>query len=168
MNREESTAKILFNTLLFTILAPGGVTLGIPYLLLNSPLNVPATRFNGESLRWLALLLIIMGALIYAWCTADFVMRGRGSPNPDAPPTRLVLSGLYRYTRNPMYVGLLTAIIGGGLWVGSFLLFIYAALAFVIVHLRVTRYEEPVLLKQFGKSYQMYLNQVPRWLPRLG
>lgn len=167
MNRDDSTAKILFNTLIFTILAPGGVTLGIPYLLLNSPLNIPALRFNSEPLRWLALPLIVIGALIYAWCTADFVMRGRGSPNPDAPPTRLVVSGLYRYSRNPMYVGVLTAIIGGGLWVGSFLLFIYAVLAFVVFHFRVTRYEEPVLLKEFGESYEAYLNQVPRWVPRL-
>lgn len=168
MNRDDSTAKILLNTLIFTIIAPGGVTLGIPYLLLNSPLNIPALRFNSEMLRWVALPLIVMGALIYVWCTADFVMRGRGSPNPDAPPTRLVVTGLYRYTRNPMYVGLLTTIIGGGLWVGSALLFIYAAIAFLIVHLRVTRYEEPVLLKQFGESYQTYLNQVSRWVPRLG
>lgn len=168
MNRDDSTAKILLNTLIFTIIAPGGVTLGIPYLLLNSPLNIPALRFNGEPLHWLALPLIVIGALIYAWCTVDFVMRGRGSPNPDAPPTRLVVSGLYRYSRNPMYVGLLTAIMGGGLWVGSALLFIYAAIAFLIVHLRVTRYEEPVLLQQFGESYQAYLKEVPRWLPRLG
>ncbi len=167
MTRDDSTAKILFNTVLFTMLAPVGVTLGIPYLLLISPLNVPAMRFDGEAFRWLAGTLIFIGAIIYAWCTADFVLKGRGSPNPDAPPTRLVVSGLYRYIRNPMYVGLLTAITGGGIWVGSFLLLIYVALAFTIVHMRVTRYEEPVLLQQFGESYQSYLRQVPRWLPRL-
>jgi protein-S-isoprenylcysteine O-methyltransferase Ste14 len=168
MNRDESTAKILFNTLVFTILAPGGVTLGIPALLMASPLNIGALRFNPEPFRWLAGIFIMVGVLIYLWCTTDFVLRGRGSPNPDAAPTQLVVSGLYRFMRNPMYVGILAIIIGGGLWVGSTLLFIYAAVAFTIVHIRVIRYEEPVLLQQFGESYQKYLKRVPRWLPKVG
>lgn len=166
MSRGDSTAKILLNTVLFTMVAPGGVTLGIPALLLASPLNHSALQFNPLLTRWLAIPLILIGILIYLWCTADFVLRGRGSPNPDAAPTQLVISGLYRYTRNPMYVGILAIIIGEGLWVGSAILFIYAALAFLIVHLRVLRYEEPVLLKQFGVSYQDYLQRVPRWLPK--
>jgi protein-S-isoprenylcysteine O-methyltransferase Ste14 len=163
MNGEGSTARILLNTIIFSILAPGGVTLGLPYLLLNSPLNIPHFQFDPIALRWLSIFLIITGFFIYLWCTADFVMRGRGSPNPDAAPTRLVVSGLYRYMRNPMYVGLLTVIVGEGLWVGSALLFLYAIVAFVIVHLRVLYYEEPTLLKLFGGDYSVYMKRVPRW-----
>lgn len=163
MNAERSTSRILLNTILFSIIAPGGVTLGIPYLLLNSPLNLPLLQFDASALRWVAILFIVTGFSIYLWCTADFVMRGRGSPNPDAAPTRLVVSGLYRYTRNPMYVGLLTVIVGEGLWVGSALLFLYALVAFVIVHLRVLHYEEPTLLRLFGDDYRAYMERVPRW-----
>jgi protein-S-isoprenylcysteine O-methyltransferase Ste14 len=163
MNTENSTVRILLNTIIFSILAPGGVTIGIPYLLLNSPLNIPLLQFEPTAFRWLSIFLMMAGFLIYLWCTTDFVMRGRGSPNPDAAPTRLVVSGLYRYTRNPMYVGLLTVIVGEGLWVGSALLFLFAMVAFIIVHLRVLHYEEPTLLKLFGDDYSAYRKRVPRW-----
>jgi protein-S-isoprenylcysteine O-methyltransferase Ste14 len=83
------------------------------------------------------------------------------------PPERLVVSGLYRNTRNPMYVSLLALLIGQALLFGSVALLAYAGLAFICTHIFVLAYEEPRLRNSFGAQYDAYCAQVPRWLPRL-
>jgi len=95
------------------------------------------------------------------------VARGHGTPAPIDPPKELVVSGLYRYVRNPMYVGVLLILLGHFLWFKTAWMIAYAAFAFLVVHTFVTLYEEPTLKNKFGAAYERYLQKVPRWIPRL-
>jgi protein-S-isoprenylcysteine O-methyltransferase Ste14 len=96
-----------------------------------------------------------------------FVRDGFGTPAPIAPPEHLVVGGLYRYVRNPMYVTVGVAIIGQALWLSSLLLVIYATLAWAVTALFVRFYEEPTLRRTFGAEYDHYCVNVRAWLPRL-
>ena len=108
---------------------------------------------------------MLLGASIYLWCAWDFTFAGRGTPAPIDPPKALVVRGLYRYMRNPMYVGVLSILVGEALFFESRTLFEYAAIVFIFFYLFVVLYEEPVLKQKFGEPYQRYRQTVPRWLP---
>ncbi|MFY9570940.1 MAG: isoprenylcysteine carboxylmethyltransferase family protein, partial [Blastocatellia bacterium] len=88
-------------------------------------------------------------------------------PAPFDPPKKLVVRGLYKYVRNPMYVGVLSLVLGEALWFESRVLFLYLALVFFVFFAFVIFYEEPVLERKFGDSYRAYTKTVPRWLPRI-
>jgi protein-S-isoprenylcysteine O-methyltransferase Ste14 len=96
-----------------------------------------------------------------------FHAEGKGTLAPWAPPSRLVVSGLYQYVRNPMYLAVLSMVLGIAWWRGSPLTGAYAALLGVAFHLRVVVYEEPRLARSFGEGWDAYARAVPRWLPRL-
>ena len=96
-----------------------------------------------------------------------FAIHGRGTPAPVRPPTRLVVTGLYRYVRNPMYVGVLLVIVGWTVLIRSRDVAIYGASVAMAFHLFVVFVEEPMLRAQFGESYGMYCRSVSRWWPRL-
>lgn len=119
--------------------------------------------------RWLATIPSVLGFAVALRCVWDFGWTGHGTPAPVAPPKRLVVVGFYRYVRNPMYLGFAVGWIG--LWVvfGHANLGAIAAVAAVAlgVHLFVTFYEEPILRKKFGKSYEEYCGNVRRWWPRV-
>lgn len=117
-------------------------------------------------LAYLALPLWLVGGVILLWSFWNFLIEGRGTPAPIDPPKELVAVGFYRYVRNPMYFGVLLILLGHFLWFGFWGLLAYTALAFVVVHLFVTRYEEPTLKRKFGAAYEDYLQKVPRWIPR--
>jgi len=108
-----------------------------------------------------------LGACVSLWCVKDFVVRGRGTPAPFDPPTRLVLQGPYRYVRNPMYVGLFLMLIGEAILYTSFFVLLYSLFFVAAAHIFVIFYEEPTLKRKFGESYEQYLESVPRWLPRM-
>jgi protein-S-isoprenylcysteine O-methyltransferase Ste14 len=114
------------------------------------------------------LVLFAAGGAIYGWCVWDFAAFGRGTPAPIDAPKRLVVRGLYRYTRNPMYLGVLTVILAWAVLFGFFELLVYAACVWVCFQCFVVYYEEPHLKKTFGASYDQYLARVGRWLPRIG
>ena len=152
--------RALIGSLIFTVIAPGAVAGLIPYLIGSKYAPV------GGPLGVIGLILILAGAAIYFWCLVHFI-RARGTPAPIAPTEEMVNEGLYRYVRNPMYVGVLTVIAGQALWFGSWAVAIYGATIFLIVHLFVILYEEPTLRRTFGESYERYCREVPRWLPRL-
>jgi protein-S-isoprenylcysteine O-methyltransferase Ste14 len=154
---------VALKTLIFTILVPGTVTIYIPYLLLSSA--TAAQRMPLGVFRYFGVILILIGATFYFRCAWDFTFTGRGTPAPIDPPKELVVKGLYRYVRNPMYVGVVTLLVGEAILFGSRALFVYAAAAFVIYHLFVVLYEEPVLRRKFGESYRNYCATVPRWIP---
>ena len=101
------------------------------------------------------------------WCFWDFLVKGKGTPAPIDPPKELVVSGLYNYVRNPMYVGVELMLIGHFLWFGFWNLLVYAAFFFAAFYIFVLLYEEPTLKKKFGAAYEEYLKRVPRWIPRL-
>jgi protein-S-isoprenylcysteine O-methyltransferase Ste14 len=151
----------ILKTILFTIVAPGFVTVGAPYLLLG---GFPAP--GRSPLAWLGLLCILIGASIYFSCAGEFAVRGLGTPAPIAPTKFLVVSGLHRYVRNPMYIGVWLVVLGESALFHAPLLVAYAAFLCLPVYLFVIFYEEPTLHRQFGTSYDEYRRAVPRWIPR--
>jgi protein-S-isoprenylcysteine O-methyltransferase Ste14 len=156
----QALAPIL-KTLLFTILVPGVVAVYVPYILLGrtyAPVRGP--------LAWLGILCIVVGAAIYFLCAWEFAVRGLGTPAPIAPTKFLVVTGLHRYVRNPMYIGVSLVILGQAALFHALHLAEYAALMLLTAHTFVVFYEEPTLQKQFGESYEQYRRSVPRWIPR--
>lgn len=148
-------------SLIFFILAPGMVAGFIPLGLLRS-----GSQVQTGVLSYLAFLLWPIGLVTLVWCFWDFLQKGKGTPAPIAPPKELVVTGLYNYVRNPMYVGVLLVILGHFLWLGYWNLLIYAALVFIAFNSFVIFFEEPGLKQRFGAAYEEYLKRVPRWIPR--
>jgi len=126
---------------------------------------VSVDRWRGEPFK-LGMLPLAAGAFVLLWCIRDFYVAGRGTLAPWDPPRNLVVVGLYRFTRNPMYVGILFFLIGWTCLAGSPLLAGYTALMAVAFHLRVVLYEEPRLAKQFAEQWGAYASIVPRWVIR--
>lgn len=151
----------ILKSLFFLILVPGTVVGYIPFVFLQ---NGPYIQTG--FLIYLALPLWMIGGAMLLWCFWDFLAIGHGTPAPIDPPKELIVAGLYRYVRNPMYVGVLLMLLAHFLWFGFWLLLGYAVFFFVAFHMFVINYEEPTLTKKFGKSYKAYLKQVPRWVPR--
>jgi protein-S-isoprenylcysteine O-methyltransferase Ste14 len=149
--------------LLFALVVPGTFAGWLPAYLAAAD---DGPRFVTGPARWLGAPLVLLGWIALGWCFVDFVRRGRGTPNPLDPPRELVVAGLYRYTRNPMYVGALIAIAGVALLSGSRVLLFYSAAFWLFTHLFVLLYEEPALRRTFGASYDRYHASVPRWLGR--
>jgi protein-S-isoprenylcysteine O-methyltransferase Ste14 len=112
------------------------------------------------------LLLLLTGTLGLLSCVRDFYVRGKGTLAPWMPPQRLVIVGLYRYSRNPMYVCVLLVLLGWALASAKSSLFGYAALVAMAFHLRVVYGEEPWLAKTHGVTWKEYASRVPRWLGR--
>jgi protein-S-isoprenylcysteine O-methyltransferase Ste14 len=150
-------------TALFTLLVPGAVLVLVPAALLASGLGPP---LNFGPARWAGLLPLVLGLTAIGVCFAEFVRRGRGTPAPYDPPRELVVAGLYRYVRNPQYVGVLLVVVGEALLAEAAILLGYSALLAVGYHLFVRYYEEPTLGRLFGESYSRYCGEVPRWLPK--
>jgi protein-S-isoprenylcysteine O-methyltransferase Ste14 len=154
--------KLLLKNLLFTIFIPGTVAVYVPLLI--------AWGRGITTYPWLSrfgIFVIAMGAAIYTWTVWDFASFGGGTPLPIDAPKTLVVRGLYRYTRNPMYLGVILIILG---WVGIFedgWLFVYALVVGLTVHLFVIRYEEPRLKQLFGVDYEVYQSIVSRWVPHI-
>ena len=110
---------------------------------------------------------IITGLLLLLRCIRDFYVSGKGTLAPWAPPRRLVVVGLYQYTRNPMYLAVLTLLSGMVMVFYSPLLLIYTVVLAIIFHLRTIYHEEPWLASRFASDWQAFAKAVPRWLPRL-
>jgi protein-S-isoprenylcysteine O-methyltransferase Ste14 len=134
----------------------------MPFLLLRSGFG----RVETGPWRFLGLPVLGAGVAIYGWCARDFAVRGRGTPAPWDAPRRLVVEGLYRRVRNPMYLGVLSIVAGEAVFFGSALLLGYGVLVFLAFHLRVVCHEEPALRRAFGDAYDAYCGAVGRWLPR--
>ena len=132
---------------------------------------VPLILMAGDPWRqhgtWIGWPVLSAGATVLVICVQNFYARGRGTLAPWDPPRRLVVSGLYRLTRNPMYLGVISLVSGLALVSGSWVVAGYAVLLAVLFHLRVTLYEEPVLAKQFDHEWYDYCRTVNRWIPRL-
>ena len=124
--------------------------------------------FDGDFSRWLGATLALVGVIVVIECFARFAMRGLGTPAPVAPTRHLVVSGFYRHVRNPMYFGVVMAILGQALWFGSTALLIYGGVVWAFFFVFILLYEEPTLARQFGSEYLAYRKHVPRWLPRIG
>src|ERR671910_694955 len=159
-----STAAV--GSAVFFLLAPGVVGGLIPWLLTGGwqvreplPYWVP--------LRVLGGVLLVAGLIVVIQAFVRFVVEGFGTPVPVAAPERLVVGGVYRYVRNPMYVAVLVAIVGQALLLGQLVLLLYAGAAWLAVAGFVRFYEEPTLTRRFGAEYDAYRRAVPAWWPRL-
>ena len=121
-------------------------------------------RTGGTLFGWPVL---VFGVCILLWCVRDFYVFGKGTLAPWDPPKTLVVVGLYRFLRNPMYLGVLGVVAGWCLLTGSPLLAVYTCLLALGFHLRVIFYEEPTLAGQFTNEWAQYCGRVNRWLTRL-
>ena len=153
---------LLLRSLFFTFLLPGTVTVLIPYWIVSSR----DVRVWNSSIRFLGVPLILIGAAGLLACIWQFFSEGHGTLAPIDAPKELVVRGLYRYVRNPMYVSVVTILIGEGILFGSKAIFIEAVIFMLLASLFVVFYEEPALRRQFGEAYEKYSQRVGRWLPR--
>ena len=117
--------------------------------------------------RRLGLIPLVLGAVLAFNCFARFLFAGKGTPAPFDAPRRLVISGPYRYVRNPMYVGVVALILGQALLLGNLRVLEYGLLVWLLFHLFVLLYEEPTLRRTYGVEYDRFLASVPRWIPLL-
>ena len=122
----------------------------------------------GRPADLLGVTVIVVGTALLAACIFEFALTGRGTLSPLDPPRHLVVRGLYRFVRNPMYLSVTTIVLGEVLLTRSRALAVYWVLWFACVNLFVVGYEEPTLRHQFGPSYDSYARQVNRWIPRFG
>lgn len=149
---------------MFLVLAPGVVAGLIPWWLTGWDVRTPLPFW--APLRVVGLVLLVAGALALVQAFVRFVLEGRGTPAPVAPTERLVVGGLYRHVRNPMYLAVTATILGQALLLGQPILLVYAGLFLAVVAAFVRWYEEPTLRRQFGADYERYLREVPAWWPR--
>lgn len=166
---KQSRHAIVTNLLklaVFTALVPGTVTVWAPVFLLLPRIHhrSPSMNLSGVS----ALLVIALAAGGYFWCALDFAFKGQGTPAPVDPPKVLVIQGLYKYTRNPMYVSVLMVLVGESLLFESTWLLGYAAAFALGFHSFVVLYEEPTLRRRMGAAYVQYCRKVPRWILHVG
>jgi protein-S-isoprenylcysteine O-methyltransferase Ste14 len=157
-------ARAAAGSLVFLLLAPGLTAGLVPWLLTGWSVD---ESFAWPPLQLLGALLVLAGTAVLLHAFARFVVEGLGTPAPVAPPEQLVVGGLYRYVRNPMYVAVASAIIGQALLLGRPVLLAYAALFMTVVAAFVRWYEEPALTHRFGEEYAAYRQAVPAWHPRL-
>jgi len=163
--KPEPLALILAKLLIFTIAVPGTVTVWLPLFWLypairHRPIESGATVVG-------AIALIAFGVAGYFVCALDFAISGRGTPAPIDMPKNLVVRGPYRYTRNPMYISVLTILLGESALLRSATLLEYAGIVAIGFHVFVLIQEEPALRRKMGETYQKYCDEVPRWIPRL-
>ncbi len=150
----------LARTALFTAVVPGVVAGYVPLRVIGRDGEMP----HGWS--YIGGVPLMIGLVMYAWTAIDFAWTGRGTPAPIDPPRRLVVRGLYRYTRNPMYIGVLLVIVGEAVLRRSWQTIEYAGAVALMFAGLVVLLEEPLLRYQFGTAYSEYCAEVPRWLPR--
>jgi protein-S-isoprenylcysteine O-methyltransferase Ste14 len=151
---------------IFLVMAPGIVVVYIPWLICGWHVETPLAGFL--SFRIFGGLLIAVGLSMLLDSFARFAFRGLGTPAPVFPTRHLVVSGLYCYVRNPMYLAVSSLIVGQGLVFGDVRLLEYGVAVGTAFYLFVLVYEEPALRKTFGSEYEEYCMKVNRWLPRMG
>jgi len=146
----------------FLLVAPGVMAGLVPWLLTGWDSTDPPAL-----LVVVGAVLIAAGVAVLLHAFARFVLEGSGTPAPIAPTERLVVGGLYRHVRNPMYVAVGATIVGQALLLGRPVLLPYAALFWLVVAAFVHGYEEPTLMARYGEEYAAYRRAVPAWWPRL-
>lgn len=150
---------------LFLIVAPGTVAGLVPWWISRWKLQAPLLGWF--PLRIVGGALIVAGLPLLLDSFARFAIQGLGTPAPVFPTRHLVVTGLYRYVRNPMYVAVECVIAGQGLFIGNVAVLQYGVLVWIGFFIFVLAYEEPTLRATFGEEYQRYCANVPRWIPRL-
>jgi len=164
--------RLFVRAAVFTVLVPGTVTVWLPMAFYNRARAVPEQLGWLRELGWIP---IAAGVVLYLWSTAEFLLRGRGTPaiwftKPlrfvlGQEPQILVRGAIYRYVRNPMYVGVVSILFGEALVFASPNLLGYALGVWLFFHLIIVFVEEPHLRRTRGEAYLAYCREVPRWIP---
>lgn len=149
----------------FLVIAPGVVAGYIPWRICQWQVKEPLAEIT--SFRILGVVLIVAGFPVLLDSFARFALQGLGTPAPIFPTRHLVVSGLYRHVRNPMYVAVVALILGQGLFFGNLRVLEYGIAVWMAFHLFVLIYEEPILRNTYGSEYQVFCANVRRWVPRL-
>lgn len=155
--------SLFLRNLVFTILQPGVVAALIPYLIVKRSGGHPGLKFE-TPVQYVGAFIFVIGATIMIACIARFAVDGRGTLSPADPTRHLVTSGLYRFSRNPMYVGVLLILIGEAIFFKSEWLTVYCCLIFLLFHTFIVFFEERRLKKDFGQDYDEYRQKVRRWI----
>jgi protein-S-isoprenylcysteine O-methyltransferase Ste14 len=148
----------------FLVIAPGFVAGLVPRWISRWRLEAPF--FGMPLFRFAGGILVTLGVIGLLDSFVRFAVQGVGTPAPVFPTRHLVVTGLYRHVRNPMYVAVVSTILGQGLILGNVTLLEYGGLVWLLFHLFVLVYEEPTLSASFGSEYKTFSTEVPRWIPR--
>jgi protein-S-isoprenylcysteine O-methyltransferase Ste14 len=147
-------AASVLGSIAFLLIAPGVVAGLVPWLITRWRWQPPLPGFGAGRVAGGALVLAGVASVVHSF--ARFAREGRGTPAPVAPTETLVMSGQYRYVRNPMYVAVVAIVLGQALLFGSLPLVWYALALWAVFHAFVLTYEEPTLLRTYGESYERY------------
>jgi len=161
----KTRAFALTGTIVFFLIAPGTVAGYVPWRI--GRWRVHPSFFGFTVLRVTGGLLMTAGAAILIEAFLRFALKGLGTPAPIFPTRHLMVTGSYRYVRNPMYVAVVFCILGQGLIFGDMRVFVYGLCVWFVAHLFVLIYEEPTLRRTFPADYAVFSAHVPRWIPRL-
>jgi len=164
-NRRDQNFEIWLLTLFALIFVPSFFFVWIPHRILIK--TGWAYSFDIGVLRFIGWLPMVLGQVIVIWCVLSFAIIGKGTPSPLIPPKKLVVRGLYRFVRNPMYLGWLLVLAGEVIVFQSIPLAKYFLGTFAFFYFFILFFEEPNLSHKFGESYEAYRKSVRRWIPRL-
>ncbi|MFC2136074.1 methyltransferase family protein [Bacteroidota bacterium] len=157
--------SLIIKSIIFTILIPGVGIILIPYLIISGTSGIIYP--NLSIINVILLLVGISAFIVLLSCIWNFAVYGKGTLAPVAPPKNLVACGIYRHTRNPMYLAVLTILLSESILFWSIYMLLYFFTAVVVFHLFVILYEEPKLEEEFGESYLRYSKSVPRWMIKI-
>jgi protein-S-isoprenylcysteine O-methyltransferase Ste14 len=157
-----TTTSLLFRNFIFTVLQPGLVAGVIPYYMVRGRVDALEKPFHFH--LYAGLLLLVVGLIVMLRCIIQFALEGMGTLSPADPTKRLVVRGLYQYSRNPMYVGVTMILTGEAILTQSASLWIYLAIVFICFNLFIIFREEPRLRRDFGEEYNVYSRKVRRWI----
>jgi protein-S-isoprenylcysteine O-methyltransferase Ste14 len=155
----------ILGSAIFLVIAPGIVAGYVPWRICRWHFETPL--LGTFLVRLFGVLMITTGFPMLLNCFVRFALQGLGTPAPIFPTLHLVVSGPFRYLRNPMYVAVVSLILGQGLFFGSVRVVEYGVAVWVAFHLLVLTYEEPTLRRTYGSEYEGFCANVPRWVPRL-
>ena len=155
--------SLLLRNLFFTIIQPGVVAGLIPFLIAREEFrNLFSQPF--EYYQWIAIVIILAGVSIFLHCVYLFAKFGKGTLSPIDPTKRLVIRGMYKYSRNPMYLAMLMILLGETILLRSFNLAVYMFIIAIAFYLFVVFHEEPGLQSEYGYEYKDYKERVRRWI----
>jgi len=159
-----SRAMAILGSALFFVVAPMMIAGVVPCLVTHWEFQAPFAGVELTRVAGIALIIVGLPGLLDSF--ARFAIQGIGTPAPVAPTENLVVTGLYRYVRNPIYVAVVAIVLGQATLFGDARLLWYGAFLWLAFHLFVVAYEEPTLRETFGSEYEDYRANVPRWIPR--
>lgn len=155
--------SLFIRNFIFTILQPGIVAGLIPFFILGDKVNDIFVQ-PLQLYHYAGAIIFLIGFIIVLRCIISFAVEGQGTLSPADPTKKLVISGLYRFSRNPMYVGVTLMLIGEAIFFQSIDLWIYSLFLYIAFNLFTILVEEPRLRKDFGEEYKIYCEKVRRWI----